>query len=482
MRTSVTHPIQIAAVSTGLDMGRIGVTFCPGKRQPHAATGGWDRQLDLDLAAIAAWGAVAIVTLVEPAELIDLGVANLGAEVSKRHVDWLHLPIHDFSTPSSAFEAQWEIAGEALRGRLRARFDILLHCKGGLGRAGMIAARLLAELGTEPAQAVEMVRAARPGAIETQKQLDLVLATKPIPELQPATSFGAIRARAIASLLGLAIGDAVGTAVEFRRRGTFPRVTDMVGGGPFNLPPGGWTDDTSMSLALASSLVHNPDLDPQDLMERFADWFRNGAWSHNGKCFDIGLTTRQAIGLWERTGNPFAGSGDPKSAGNGSLMRLAPVAIRHHRDRSKLRDVAARQSRVTHAAPEAIEACVGFAEVLADAIEGAPRSLVLARRSAIAGETGKVLAGGWRGKRRDDVRSSGFVVHTLDAAMWSTGASGSFREAVLRAANLGDDADSVAAVAGQLSGALAGADALPKDWLEKLAWRQKIRGLADALL
>ena len=482
MRTSMTHPLQIAAVSPGPDMGRIAITFCPGNKQPHAATGSWNRQLDLDLDAIVAWGAVAILTLLEPGELVELGVAKLGSEVKARHLDWFHLPIPDYSLPAQTFEDCWIAVGENLRGRLRAGFSIVVHCKGGLGRAGMIAALLLSELGMDPGLAVQKVRAARPGAIETEAQRAFVLATRPVPEPQPDTSAAAIRDRAIGSLLGLALGDAVGTALEFRTRDSYAPLIDMTGGGPFALAPGEWTDDTSMALALADSLANDAGLDPHDLMQRFQNWYRKGDYSHNGRCFDIGVTTRQAIASWERTGNPLAGSTDPLSAGNGSLMQLAPVAIRHHRDRALLRDVAARQSRVTHAAPNAVEACVAFAECLADAIEGAPRATVLARRTEFQGEIGKVLAGSWRGKPRDKVKCSGYVVHTAEASFCSVGASGSFSEAIQRAANLGDDADSVAAVTGHLAGALAGAEALPQPWLERLAWREQIRSYAKAML
>ncbi|MCU9846726.1 ADP-ribosylglycohydrolase family protein [Defluviimonas sp. WL0024] len=482
MRTSATHPLQIATVSPKAGMGRVGITFCPGKRQPHAATGAWDRQLDLDLDALAAWGAVAVVSLVESSELTELGVPNLGAEVAARHMDWLHLPIPDFSTPSAKFEAAWRSAGEDIRGRLRAGFDIVVHCKGGLGRAGMIGARLMAELGVSPDQAVAEVRAARPGAIETAAQLEHVLTTPPVPEVQPATSFEAIRDRAVGSLLGLAMGDAVGTTLEFRSRDSYPYLTDMIGGGPFGLKPGEWTDDTAMALALADSLAANPELDPKDLMTRFSDWWRKGVYSCTGRCFDIGITTRQAIGRWEKSGDPYAGSTDPMTAGNGSLMRLAPVAIRHYKDRAKLRDVAARQSRATHAASEAVDACVAYAELLADAIEGAQRSAVLAPRAGFTGKVGACLAGGWRGKARRDVRATGYVLHSLDAALWSLGASPGFRGAVLRAANLGEDADTTAAITGQLAGALAGTTSLPSDWLTRLAWAPRIRGIAETLL
>jgi len=149
------------------------------------------------------------------------------------------------------------------------------------------------------------------------------------PSIEPA----AITDRAIGALLGLAIGDAIGTTLEFRARDTYAPLTDMVGGGPFDLRAGEWTDDTAMALALADSLEARDDLDEQDLLGRFADWWQSGTYSCKGKCFDIGITTQQALLRWQSTKEPHCGSTDPMSAGNGSLMRLAPVAVRFWNDR-----------------------------------------------------------------------------------------------------------------------------------------------------
>lgn len=179
-RTSLTHPLQIAEVRAGAAHGRIGITFCPGKQDRAAATGAWARDLALDLDAIAAWGARLVLTLVEPAELVALKVPTLGDEVQRRGMDWRHLPIADFSVPTEAFEQAWLTQGREIRTLLRGGADVLVHCKGGLGRAGMMAARLLVELGTAPDQAVGQVRRARPGAIETPSQLAVVRRTLPL--------------------------------------------------------------------------------------------------------------------------------------------------------------------------------------------------------------------------------------------------------------------------------------------------------------
>ena len=275
----------------------------------------------------------------------------------------------------------------------------------------------------------------------------------------------------------------MGTTLEFRPRDAQPRLEDMTGGGPFELPPGAWTDDTAMALALADSLAASRSLDCRDLMNRFVKWWRNGEYSCTGTCFDIGNATRGALDRYLRTGDPLAGSTDPHSAGNGSLMRLAPVALRFWNDRSLLTDTAAEQSRTTHAAEEAVDACRAFAELLAEAIAGAPRAALLAPRPFEgAPAVARIVAGSWRGRRRNEIRSSGYVVHTLEAAIWSVARTGDFRNAVLLAANLVDDADTVAAVTGQLAGTLYGLSGIPDHWLDRLAWKDRLIEAAERLL
>ena len=288
--------------------------------------------------------------------------------------------------------------------------------------------------------------------------------------------------RAVGAMLGLAIGDALGTTLEFVARDAAPRITDIVGGGPFKLQPGQWTDDTAMALALVDSLLVYPGLDQTDLMNRFIAWHERGEYSCTGRCFDIGLTVRAALSQYKRTGYPAAGSADPKSAGNGSLMRLAPVAIRHWRDPEILLGAAIEQSRTTHGASEAIEACIAFVEYLAAAIAGKPREAATkSYENDYVGNLAPIIAGSWRGKPRKDIRSTGYVAHSLEAALWCVGRTGTFRDAVILAANLGEDADTTAAITGQLAGALYGASGIPEDWKAKLAWSDLIAAKAAAL-
>lgn len=482
-KTSESDPLLIAPVIPGDNLGRIGITFCPGKKDPDGMDGFWHRDLDLDLDEVRRWGATAVISLIQDHEFDYLQVRGLPEAVRDRHMEWWHLPIPDGRPPGSDFERSWRAAGEAIRDRLRTGFDVMIHCKGGVGRAGTIAARLLVELGERPDDAMRKVRAARTNAIENRQQECYVECCNRPEPIVPSRNDEAIGDRAVGAFLGLAVGDALGTTLEFSARDTKPRLVDIVGGGPFNLPRGGWTDDTSMALALAESLLASEGLDCQDLMDRFVAWWRNGEYSHNGRCFDIGGTISQALRRYLRTGDPLAGSTDPWTAGNGSLMRLAPVALRYWTDRARLGRVAAQQSRTTHAAPEAVDACRAFADLLADAIAGKPRQDVLAPRSFEgAPEITKILGGSWRGRARHEIKSSGYVVHTLEAAIWSVARTADFRNAVLLAANLADDADTVAAVTGQLAGAIYGLSGIPEHWLGQIAWKDRLIETARHLL
>ena len=174
IRTSQTHPLRIDAVQIPGGQGLVGITFCPGKQQQEAMTGIWERDLETDLKCIIDWGASALVTLIEQHELESLGVADMPARVKAMGLEWYFLPIKDYHIPSSSFEAKWSTAGPSLRERLLAGKKIVVHCKGGLGRAGTIAAQLLVELGMTPDSAIAAVREERKGAIETSEQEDYV--------------------------------------------------------------------------------------------------------------------------------------------------------------------------------------------------------------------------------------------------------------------------------------------------------------------
>jgi len=299
------------------------------------------------------------------------------------------------------------------------------------------------------------------------------------------------KGRFLGCLLGLACGDAVGTTLEFRPPGTFTPIEDMLGGGPFDLRPGEWTDDTSMALCLAESLVEKQAFDPRDQMERYLRWYRQGHLSSNGRCFDIGMTVRQALGRFERTGEPYSGSSDPQTAGNGSLMRLAPAAMAYAGQPAQAIQACADSSRTTHAAAAAVDACRYFGGLLLGALHGAGKEELLApaytplpgywQQHPLTPAIADIAAGSFRHKQPPEIRGSGYVVHSLEAALWAFYHSRSFRDGCLLAVNLGDDADTTGAIYGQLAGAFYAVGDIPTPWRERLAGRPQIEEFAGRL-
>jgi len=285
-------------------------------------------------------------------------------------------------------------------------------------------------------------------------------------------------------LLGLAVGDAVGTTVEFRPRGSFSPVTDMVGGGPFHLKPGQWTDDTSMALCLATSLVMCQGFNAEDQMQRYWDWYREGYLSSTGHCFDIGNTVRQALEQYRSTGKPYSGSTHPRSAGNGCIMRLAPVPLFYHSDRDQSIYFSGESARTTHGAEECIEASRLLGNILWQAVWGYSKAeLLTANHPSLSCPSIQAIARGtYQAKTRDQIRGSGYVVQSLEAALWCFWTTDTFETAILKAANLGEDADTTAAICGQVAGAYYGESGIPPRWLEPLALRQEITDLSDRLL
>lgn len=298
--------------------------------------------------------------------------------------------------------------------------------------------------------------------------------------------------RARGALLGLAAGDALGTTLEFKRPGTFTPLTDMVGGGPFGLAAGQWTDDTSMALCLAESLIECGGFDPRDQQQRYLRWYRDGYYSATGECFDIGVTTQRALRAFDSTGEPFSGPTEPNAAGNGSIMRLAPVPVAYANDPAEALRLAGESSRTTHGAAECVAACRFLSGLIVGALHGVGKAELLAPHYSpvpgswddepLAGRIAMVAAGSFTENEPPVIRGGGYVVDSLEAALWAFATTTTFEEGALAAVNLGDDADTTGAVYGQLAGAFYGAAAIPTHWLDKLAMRDVIERLADGLL
>lgn len=268
-----------------------------------------------------------------------------------------------------------------------------------------------------------------------------------------------LKSRYLGSLLGLAVGDALGAPVEFKERGSFPPVEAMQAGGPFNLKKGQWTDDTSLALCLGTSLVEKNGFDPYDQIERYIKWFREGYMSCTGNCFDIGNTTKAALLRYEENKDIYAGSVDDPAT-NGSLMRLAPVAL-YYRNLEDALKYAGLSSKVTHAPYNCVKACEDLALYIHRALNGEDKRSIF-RDSTIDFN-----------KTYEQVSGKGDALLCLEGAMWCFYHSENFGTGVKLAVNLGDDTDTTAAVFGQLAGAFYGIEGIPESMLDDL-WDKKL--------
>ena len=293
------------------------------------------------------------------------------------------------------------------------------------------------------------------------------------------------------ALLGLAAGDALGTTLEFTRPGEFSPITDMIGGGPFNLRAGQWTDDTSMALCLAESLLESNGFDPYDQLSRYVRWKRQGHHSSTGVCFDVGGTVMAALARFERFSEPYATSAGPNSAGNGSLMRVAPVPLFFNGDPFGAIESAALSSKTTHGHPEAVDACRYFAGLIVGALEGRSRGELLEphftpvdglwTREPLAHAINHVAGGSFLREEPPIIRGDGYVTRCLEAALWVFAKSTCFEDGALLAVNLGEDADTTGAVYGQIAGAYYGVESIPGRWRAKLARLDVLEDFAGRL-
>lgn len=450
-----------------------------------------------------------LVTLLEREEFEMYGVPGLPERTRQTGLEMVHFPIVDVRTPRKAQSDEYAALIDEILALLRDGKTVVVHCRGGLGRTGTVAASVLVALGRDPDEAIEVVRGLRSDrAVETPEQEEYVRNFgKNRRKGRRRTSGGQAGGptqleRYRGCLLGLAAGDALGTTLEFKRPGTFRPLSDMVGGGPFDLAPGEWTDDTSMALCLAESLIEKQGFDPTDQLQRYVRWYREGHMSATGECFDIGNATREALHHFESTGDPYSGSVDPDRAGNGSIMRLAPIPLFYAMTATAISDDAALRpsqaldrcaecSRTTHGAPAAVDACRYLGALIVGAVNGATKEELLSERYApvqhywedhpLIPEIDTVATGSFKRKEPPEIRGRGYVVVSLEAALWAFYKSDSFEHGALLAVNLGEDADTTGAVYGQLAGAHYGENGIPKHWRRKLAHRLLLEHFAEKL-
>ena len=429
------------------------------------------------LKRLAAVGIGAFIDLTQPGELSPYE-AELPAGVA-----YLRKPIPDHGLP----EERSHMSGilDALRQALRAPRAVYLHCRAGIGRTGMVAGCYLAERGLGGEGALtelnhlwqQSARSAQwPSVPETDEQTEYVrgwtrAAAGADPLLEPSALAAArgLRERFLGALLGLAVGDAAAAATQFRRSGRFSPVGDLLGGGPFDLPRGAWSDDTAMALCLAESLLERGGSDPRDQVERYARWQQQGHLSATGQCIGITAGTARALARAQWRRQMFSGSHDPEALDPEPLSRVTPAVLFFFADARRAEEQAAEAARSTSQAPAVLDACRGLARALHAALSGQPRSAIVA---AVPGAPA-VLA---------TAAAGATAPAALAAALQTLAQTGNFRDAVLGAANLGGNSDVIAAITGALAGAHYTASAIPALWRNSLMKQQLIEGFADRLL
>ncbi|MCO5177865.1 MAG: ADP-ribosylglycohydrolase family protein [Thermomicrobiales bacterium] len=285
-------------------------------------------------------------------------------------------------------------------------------------------------------------------------------------------------------MLGKAVGDALGATVEFKSpeaiAATIGVHREIVGGGWLHLPAGEVTDDTQMALCIARSIVEQQRFDPDDIAARFVEWYRSDPK-------DIGNTTRHALQLldsgvsWQEAGARTHEAMRPRDASNGSIMRCAPVALMTWRDAEQNASFSADSSRITHANPLCVDACVALNAAVASLLLGETDPIAAADNAASLDEVREVILAAATATP-GALRAGGYVLDTLGAALWAVTNHDTPEDAIVAAVNLGNDADTTGAVAGALAGARWGAEALPSRWVDALLGGEELVALADALI
>jgi ADP-ribosylglycohydrolase len=399
-------------------------------------------------------------------------------------IQYLRRSILDHGTPTDP-ALMAEIL-DCLHRALREGRVIYLHCRAGIGRTGTVVGCLLSERGYPGQQALSELnrlwrQSARselwPTVPETAAQAEYVCLWTRLPSgesdplLDPSTLTAArgLRERFQGTLLGLAAGDAIAVATQHRRPGRFTPVGDMLGGGPFDLPRGGWSDDTAMALCLAESLLERDGFDARDQVARYRRWQQEGYLSATGHCVGITARTARALALASWRGQPFSGTHDPGVLDPESLSRVAPVAMYFFAQGPAFAaEQAAEAARPTCQAPPVLASCRALAQALHAALSARPKSAILAAARAGAATAAADPPGGAPG--------------ALAAALEAFEQTANFRDAVLAAANLGGDSDVVSAVCGAVAGAHYSAGAIPVLWRDSLLKRHWLESYADRLL
>jgi ADP-ribosylglycohydrolase len=457
----------------------------PGGRNP--------KDVERRLAPLLAAGFDAFIDLTEPGELppYDLYLPD--------GVYYARKPIPDHGLPRQP--AHMTEILSTLDAALDAGRRVYLHCRAGIGRTGTVVACHLIDRGLTPAAALAQLNRlwlqsdradTWPEVPETDEQREFILGFVPeadptrAPEVMDAAR--SLRDRFQGALLGLAVGDALAAHTQYRKPGSFAAVGDILGGGPFDLPRGAWSDDTAMALLLAESLVERDGFDAHDQVQRYARWQREGHGSATGQCVGITASVARALATAQYRRQPFAGSHDPGQLDKEPLSRVAPAVMFYFADPAQAVARAAESARITAQAPMVLDCVRLLAAILHQALAGKEKAAVLRPpRDLWTTPTTRpeVLAihdGSYSSRALSEIQAGGHVVQALEAALWAFQRSANFREGALACANLGRDSDVVTAVYGAIAGAHFGVSSIPGIWRNSLMRQEVVIDTADRLL
>lgn len=304
------------------------------------------------------------------------------------------------------------------------------------------------------------------------KQLDLII-------------LDVVNNRLKTSIVGTIIGDALGATNEFTDKSNAKQLTTIVGGGPFDLKIGEWTDDTSMMLCILESIKEKVTLDTIDMANKLVQWYKDGKFSVKGYCFDIGSTTRRALDYYMQN-KVFISEFSDQEAGNGSLVRLAPL-FKFAEDLDQIRKYSIAVTKITHIHPDCVFASDYVATLIHFMSKHEDKYTAMAHTYDILKDIyqddkyQRILKLDYDILDPKTVPNTGYVIDTLYASLWALIRFNNFREAILFLANNGGDSDSICATYGMIAGYYYGEDSIPKEWIEKIAWKDKIIKLIEKL-
>lgn len=430
-----------------------------------------------------------------------LPVLKEEASAMGKRVEYVRMPVRDVGIPSKEYMSK---ILDTIDKAIADNHTVYVHCRGGIGRISVVSGCFFVRRGMSGEQALEALqRLFLPGSngiipkapgtfeqqyfIRTWKEKD-----DPEENYQNITEDASIRLRRYKGcLIGLAIGDALGVAVESLSIRQFKPITGILGGGRLNLKPGEWSDATALALCVAESLIESNGFNESDLMNRFLMWRNNGHLSCTGTCVGIEHTILRALETFQQTGNPVSGTLNPYSADNTSLVRVAPIAMFYRKNYETAIKVAEKNSFLTHASETAAAACKYFTGILIGALSGINKKMLLSDLcSPVSGFWEKeklqpaievVALGSFKRRYPPSIKSTNYVVDSLESALWAFYRSTNFREGALMLTNLGDDSSTACAIYGQLAGAVYGISDIPTEWIEKLSMKKKIEEFATQI-